>query len=444
MGGAPNHSRYFGGSTQEPRGTWSRLPSGTDSTATRAHSLSAGLLSKIQGDQAQLWQTEANPNTSIPKVLVQFKSLSHHSSLHQFSLLSHFYTSFFFFHVSHAAPKHKPPHFLVKKWGLEVLPSQTGYYSYKVLPRGLFFLAEIATSCLFSPAETPLQIQRGFTEVSDVRSAGTSLPTSSPGLQLSQGEEAVYQHTGQWACRAAALLNHTAPQLAQLSYGGNSTFTVPNKRWQPAKQHTNLLLSPGRIHSADCPQQSLTVREITWAAPFTRRTPSASQEQNMAPVSQKCSACLQGAQSCRPWSIPQASQEIRSCREKLSEAAAPPGQRGREGRLFPARQSVLPPPPLLQLSPEQESPVTHSLVTHSVASQGCQHRAEPASRLLISKKSLCLPMLPGWGHPVLKRDSDSFSSLAHVGPKLPGPKGPWKYQSKQTYTASFQKKTQTL
>lgn len=103
--GAPNHSRYFGGSTQEPRGTWSRLPSGTDNTATRAHSLSAGLLSRIQGDQTQLRQTEANPNTSIPKVLVQFKSLSHHSSLHQFSLLSHFYTSFilffFMFHMLH-------------------------------------------------------------------------------------------------------------------------------------------------------------------------------------------------------------------------------------------------------------------------------------------------------------------------------------------------------
>lgn len=64
---------------------------------------------------------------------------------------------------------------------------------------------------------------------------------------------------------------------------------------QPANQHTNLLFSPGTIHSAgreipDCPQQSLAVREITWAAPFTRKTPSASQEENMAPVSQSLSA----------------------------------------------------------------------------------------------------------------------------------------------------------
>lgn len=166
---------------------------------------------------------------------------------------------------------------------------------------------------------------------------------------------------------------------------------------QPANQHTNLLFSPGRIHSAgreipDCPQQSLAVREITWAAPFTRKTPSASQEQNMAPVSQSLSARSPELQAMLH---PTGSQETRGCREKLSEAAAPPGQTGREGRLFPARQSVLPPPPLLQLSPEKESPVTHSLVTHSIASQGCQHRAEPASRLLISKKSLCLPMLPG-------------------------------------------------
>lgn len=149
------------------------------------------------------------------------------SSILSFKPLLHFFY-FIFFHVSHAAPKHRPPHFLIKKWGLELLPSQTGYSSYKVLPRGLFLLAEIATRCLFSTAETPLQIQRGFPEVSNVRSAGTTLPTSSPGLQLSQGEEAVYQHTRQRVCRAAALLNHTAPQLAQLSYRGNSTFTVPN------------------------------------------------------------------------------------------------------------------------------------------------------------------------------------------------------------------------
>lgn len=80
-----------------------------------------------------------------------------------------------------------------------------------MLPRGLFLLAEIAKSCLFSTAETPLQIQRGFpAEVSDVRSAGTRLPTSSLGLQLSQGEKAVYQHIQAQARRAAALLTHTA------------------------------------------------------------------------------------------------------------------------------------------------------------------------------------------------------------------------------------------
>lgn len=97
---------------------------------------------------------------------------------------------------------------------------------------------------------------------------------------------------------------------------------------------------------------------------------------------------------------------------------------------------MLLPPPLLQLSPAEQE----SLVTHGFVSQGWQHGAEPASRLLISKKSLCLPMLPGWGHPALKGDSDSFSSLAHVAPKLPGPKGPWKYQTRQTYIAIFNEK----
>lgn len=70
-----------------------------------------------------------------------------------------------------------------------------------MLPRGLFLLAETATSCLFSTAETPLQIERGFpAEVSNIRSAGTRLPTSFPGLQLSQGEKAVYSVTGMQSC----------------------------------------------------------------------------------------------------------------------------------------------------------------------------------------------------------------------------------------------------
>lgn len=162
-----------------------------------------------------------------------------------------------------------------------------------MLPRGLFLLAEIAKSCLFSTAETPLQIQRGFpAEVSDVRSTGTGLPTSSPGLQLSQGEKAVYQHTQPRPRRAAALLTHTAAQTAQLSCTGNSIFTVPNKRGQPAHQH-HLALVPSEalLHTQKdfrVPTAESHCEGHTWAAPFT----SASQEQNTAPVSQVSSACV--------------------------------------------------------------------------------------------------------------------------------------------------------
>lgn len=108
-----------------------------------------------------------------------------------------------------------------------------------------------------------MQIQRGFpAKVSDVRSTGTGLPTSSPGLQLSQGEKAVYQHTQPLACRAAALLTHTAPQLAQLSYRGN-IFTVPNKK-ETNTPPSSCPLRGFIVHTEgfQTAHRSLTVREI--------------------------------------------------------------------------------------------------------------------------------------------------------------------------------------
>lgn len=248
-------------------------------------------------------------------------------------------------------------------------------------PQGPFPFSRNSYECLFSTAEIPLQIQRGFpAKVSDVRSTGTGLPTSSPGLQLSQGEKAVYQHTQPLACRAAALLTHTAPQLAQLSYRGN-IFTVPNKK-ETNTPPSSCPLRGFIVHTEgfQTAHRSLTVREIPrqHLPPEELPLPHGNRTQHL---SHRCAwpACEElraagHAPSHRPAKKP-------GVAGKAAASSSSP-RTERQGKEALLSQSMLLPPPLLQLSPaEQESPVTHSF-----ASQGCQHRAEPASRLLISKK----------------------------------------------------------
>lgn len=153
-----------------------------------------------------------------------------------------------------------------------------------MLPRGLFLLAEIATSCLFSTTETPLQTQRGSpAEVSDIRSAGTRLPTSSPGLQLSQGEKAIYQHS------------HWHAELQHCFLLQRKHFHCSQQKVTPCKPAHHPALIPSE--ASLCTQRDFRLPRAgshcegdSWAAPFTTRTPPASQEQNTAPVSQVCSA----------------------------------------------------------------------------------------------------------------------------------------------------------
>lgn len=142
-------------------------------------------------------------------------------------------------------------------------------------------------------------------------------------------------------------------------------------------------------------------------------------------------ADLRVAAKPRPRSIPEASQETRSHREKPSQAAVPPGQRGGTS---PA-QSVLPPHTFGGCSlglPSRRAPsdTQARFLVLSAPGQNLPTDYSPA-------KEACFPMLPGWGQLALKKDCDSFSGLALIVLKLLGPKGPWKYQPRQTYIVNF-------
>lgn len=142
----------------------------------------------------QLWHIEVNPNTLIPKVLVQpvpqlvTCSPPHHPSLfHRILLLIHFYISFTLY-TSHAAPEHRPILSLLKHQWWEMRLPQVGYSSLEVLPRRLFPLAEIAKTSQVACSvllnhQNSLHVQNRFpTTDTGLNSPGAWLPERSPDL----------------------------------------------------------------------------------------------------------------------------------------------------------------------------------------------------------------------------------------------------------------------
>lgn len=192
---------------------------------------------------------------------------------------------------------------------------------------------------------------------------GTGLPTSSPGLQLSQGlEKAVYQHTqphsGMQSCSTPD--PHCSP--AGRTFPQRKPFVaVLNKSCKPTHRLACVPSAHRRI--SHCPQQSLTGREtpgqhFSPELPLPHRT-------NTAPASQVCWPAVSSPELqavLHPTGQPR-KQELQG-KAPTSSSSPQDREAGKGGSSL--RQFVLPPPPLLQ----QESPVTHGFASRG---RTCQH-----------------------------------------------------------------------
>lgn len=168
------------------------------------------------------------------------------------------------------------------------------------------------------------------------------MPESPPGLQLSQLKNAVYQHLGSTRSytkrpdgrKAAALLTHAnCPE--DLPFLSKKWPLHPSLSIKPYKPPCSCPLGDSAHHaegSRPAHTRSLTARKTPAWHISSKHLPRKRAQQLFYRPAWPMHADLRPAASPRPRSIPEASQETQSHREKPSQAAVAPAQRGTGGR----------------------------------------------------------------------------------------------------------------